>query len=81
MVAPVRNGIELQAVGELHVVGLAKLLELLGSLAVELVLALCVGRGIEGLELKGLIGRAVTEGRGKSVHGGRVVGGLGQQVG
>lgn len=81
VVAPVRHRIELQAVRELHVVGLAKLLELLGSLvevlvpALTLALAVFVGRGIEGLELKGLIGRAVTIERGKRVHGGRVVGG------
>lgn len=36
VVAPVRHRIELQAVGELHLVGLAKLLELLPSLSVPL---------------------------------------------
>jgi hypothetical protein len=38
VVAPVRHRIELQAVGELHLVGLAKLLELLPSLPMALAL-------------------------------------------
>jgi hypothetical protein len=36
VVAPVRHRVELQAVGELHFVGLAKLLELLPSFALSL---------------------------------------------
>ena len=41
VVAPVRHRIKLQAVGELHLVGLAKLLELLPSFPVPLALT-CV---------------------------------------
>lgn len=78
MVAPVGHGIKLQAVRELHVIGLAKLLELLASLllspgAVVLSGLEGVGRGCEVLKLKGLVGRTVTEWGGKGVHGGRVV--------
>jgi len=39
VVAPVRHRIELQAVGELHLFGFAKLLELLPSLAITLTVA------------------------------------------
>ena len=78
MVAPVRHCIELQAVGELHLVGLAKLLELLPSLLFPLGLppCLCWGR-VEWLKLKGLDGRSVTV-RAQGVQGGglRVVEGV-----
>ena len=39
--APVRHRIELQAVRELHLVGLAKLLELLASLSLAVALLPC----------------------------------------
>jgi hypothetical protein len=90
MVAPVRHGIELQTVGELHVVGLAKLLELLASQLLSLGVVAAAGRRAsvcgERVKLKGLGGRTVTKWGGKSVHGGRVVEGtraagrLGQRV-
>lgn len=70
MVAPVRHCIKLQAVGELHLVGLAKLLELLPSLLFSLGLPRCLFWGcVELLELKGLDGRSVTV-RAQGVQGG-----------
>jgi hypothetical protein len=61
VVAPVWHCIELQAVGELHLFGLAKLLELLPSLLVPLGLLRCVFWGcVKLLKLKGLDRRSVT---------------------
>lgn len=73
MVAPVWHCIELQAVGELHLFGFAKLLELLPSLALSLGLwrpywVATLRCGIL-VELKGLLGRAVAVGC-KAVQGG-----------
>jgi hypothetical protein len=64
VVAPVGDRIELQTVGELHLVGLAKLLELLAPLAISFPL----GRTCGGLlvvlgkfgKLYGLLARVVT---------------------
>jgi hypothetical protein len=73
VVAPVGHCIELQAVGELHLFGFTKLLELLPSLALSLgfwrpywVAAL---RCRIFVELEGLFGRAVAVGC-KAVQGG-----------
>jgi hypothetical protein len=63
----------LQAVGELHLLGFTKLLELLPSLALSL--ALCRGDWVASrkfVELKGWIDRAVTKGC-KAVQGGNWV--------
>jgi hypothetical protein len=73
VVAPVWHCIELQAMGELHLFGFAKLLELLPSLA----LSLALGRPcwVAALlcrifvELEGLLGRSVAVGC-KAVQGG-----------
>lgn len=73
MVAPVRHCIELQAVGELHLVGLAKLLELRPSFALPLALLrpywVAVLLSGKFVELEGLFRRAVAVGC-KAVQGG-----------
>ena len=70
VVAPVWHCIKLQAVGELHLFGLAKLLELLPSLLFPLGFPRCFCWGcVEWLKLKGLDGRSVTV-RAQGVQGG-----------
>ena len=73
MVAPIWHRIELQAVRELHLLGFAKLLELLPSLALSLAL-LCLYwvASRKFVELEGWVDRAVTKGC-KAVQGGNWV--------
>ena len=61
VVAPVGHSIKLQTVRELHLFGLAKLLELLPSLLFSLALPVRLFRAcVEFLELYSLGGRSVT---------------------
>lgn len=75
MVAPVRNGVELQAVGELHLVGLAKLLELLPSLLFPLAIprprpsGCCSSGEMELLEFD-VVGRGKVAEGSEAVQGG-----------
>jgi hypothetical protein len=81
VVAPVWHCVELQAVGELHLVGLAKLLELLPSLLLPLAFLWRLFWGcIEFLKLKGLGGRSVTVRR-QDVQGGDGAGSGGSALG
>jgi hypothetical protein len=81
VVAPVWHCVELQAVGELHLVGLAKLLELLPSLLLPPAFPRrLVWKCVEFLKLKGLGGRSVTVRR-QDVQGGGGAGSGGSESG
>jgi hypothetical protein len=82
VVAPVRHRIELQAVRELHLVGFAKLLELLPSLPGAPALLRSLGCWVcalgEVVELKSL-GVLDAAKAGGGVQGGRLCGGEAQR--